>query len=224
MQYSAFFFDFDGVLADSVEVKTVAFAKLFEPYGPEIQAKVVDHHRRHGGIPRRDKFRYYYTEFLKMPIDDVEMERLCREFSSIVVDKVVEADEIAGTEEFLNKWHKVVPCFVVSATPDEEIKVIIRKRGLEKYFRKVLGSSRTKRDNLQYLINEYDFEPEKCLFFGDAESDYEAAKALNIPFIGILPGPDAPLLRIDSEIKWARNFINLNIEELGEGDYERKQL
>lgn len=213
MVYSAFFFDFDGVLADSVEVKTMAFAKLFEPYGPEIQAKVVDHHRRHGGTPRRDKFRYYYTEFLKRPIDDGELERLCKEFSSIVVDKVAEANEIAGAEEFLVMWHNIVPCFVVSATPDEEIKVIITKRGLEKYFRKVLGSSRTKRDNVQYLIDEYDFEPEKCLFFGDAKSDYEAAKSLNIPFIGILPGPHAPLLQVDSEIKWARNFINLNIEE-----------
>jgi len=43
-EYKALFFDFDGVLADSVEVKTDAFSKLFEKFGPEIQAKVVEHH------------------------------------------------------------------------------------------------------------------------------------------------------------------------------------
>ncbi len=36
------FFDFDGVLVDSVNIKTKAFAKLFDPYGQEIEAKVVD--------------------------------------------------------------------------------------------------------------------------------------------------------------------------------------
>ncbi|MEE9509964.1 MAG: HAD hydrolase-like protein [Candidatus Bathyarchaeia archaeon] len=55
MKYQAFFFDFDGVLADSVEVKTRAFAKLFESYGPEIQARVVEHHRKNGGMTRKDK-------------------------------------------------------------------------------------------------------------------------------------------------------------------------
>ena len=40
--YKALFFDFDGVLADSVEVKTNAFAKLFEKFGSEIQAKVLE--------------------------------------------------------------------------------------------------------------------------------------------------------------------------------------
>ena len=213
MHFLAFFFDFDGVLADSVDVKTIAFAKLFESYGPEIQAQVVDYHRKHGGMPRRDKFRYYYTELLKTPIDDVEMGRLCKEFSEIVVDKVIKADEIPGAESFLSKLHNIIPCYIVSATPDKEIKTIIKKRGLKKYFREVLGSSRTKSDNLYYLFDKFNYEPQKCLFFGDAKSDLEAAKALHIPFIGIIPGPDAPLLQIDPKIEWARNFNELNLEE-----------
>ena len=61
MNYKAYFFDFDGVLADSVEVKTLAFAKLFEEFGAGIQEKVVAHHRNHGGMSRYDKFRHYYN-------------------------------------------------------------------------------------------------------------------------------------------------------------------
>lgn len=208
MKYQAFFFDFDGVLADSVEVKTKAFAKLFESYGPDVQAKVVDHHYKNGGMTRRNKFRYYYTEFLKKSLDDMEMERLCRTFSSLVVDEVVSSPEIPGADEFLREWYRKINCFVISATPDDEIGLIVRKRGLKIYFREVLGSSRSKDENLRILLERYCLEPENCLFFGDAESDYNAAKVHNMPFIGILPGSDAPLLQVASDIKWYKSFLD----------------
>ena len=209
MRYEAFFFDFDGVLADSVEVKTRAFAKLFERYGPAIVVKVVDHHRNNGGMTRIDKFYHYYREFLSKPLDKVELQRLCNDFSCLVVDEVVSAPEIPGAEGFLKKWQRRVPCFVVSATPDEELGLIVKKRGLEHFFQEILGSSRSKNKNLKHLLTKYGFVPRKCLFFGDAHSDYKAALENNVPFIGILPGADAPLLRIAPSIKWFRNFSDL---------------
>ena len=205
----AFFFDFDGVLADSVEVKTRAFAKLFGPYGAEIVAKVVDHHRRHGGMTRVEKFRYYYREFLKKPLDDNVMERLCSEFSRLVVDQVVASPEIPGAEAFLTKWHDHIPCFVISATPDDEIRQIVRRRGLEGFFKEVLGSSASKTENLKRLLDKYVLEPAKCIFFGDAESDYRAARNCGVEFIAILPGQDAPLLKIVPDVRRANNFETL---------------
>jgi len=202
----AFFFDFDGVLADSVEVKTRAFARLFESYGAEIVAKVVDHHRRHGGMTRVEKFRHYYSEFLKKPLDDDVMERLCSEFSRLVVDQVVASPEIPGAEAFLTKWHDHIPCFVISATPDDEIRKIVRRRGLGVFFKEVLGSSASKSENLKTLLDKYALEPAKCIFFGDAESDYRAAKNCGVEFIAILPGPNSPLLKIVPDVRWANDF------------------
>ena len=49
MTVQAVFFDFDGVLADSVEVKTRAFYRLYEGHGPEVAAQVAAHHRANGG-------------------------------------------------------------------------------------------------------------------------------------------------------------------------------
>ena len=205
----AFFFDFDGVLADSVEVKTQAFARLFEPYGTKIVAKVVDHHRRHGGMTRVEKFRYYYREFLKKPLDDDVMERLCSEFSRLVVDQVVASPEIPGAEAFLTKWHDHIPCFVISATPDDEIRKIVRHRGLEGLFKEVLGSSASKSENLKILLNKYRLDPAKCIFFGDAESDYHAAKNCGVEFIAILPGQDSSLLKIVPDVSWTNDFETL---------------
>ena len=211
MRYEAFFFDFDGVLADSVEVKTRAFAKLFECYGPAVEAKVVEHHRKNGGMARVDKFYHYYREFLGKPLDEAELQRLCDDFSRLVVDEVVSAPEIPGAENFLKKWHNIIKCFVVSATPDEEIMKITAQKGLRDYFHEVLGASRSKQENLEFLLRKYDLRAEECLFFGDAESDYRAAMACNVNFIGIVSGTDAPLLQVAPEVKWARDFINLSI-------------
>ncbi|MBW2003745.1 MAG: HAD family hydrolase [Deltaproteobacteria bacterium] len=207
----AIFLDFDGVLADSVEVKTRAFAKLFERYGPAIEAKVVEHHRNNGGMTRVDKFRHYYREFLGKQLDKAELQQLCNDFSRLVVDEVVSAPEIPGAENFLKKWYNIVKCFVVSATPDDEIKEIVKRRGIDIYFHEILGSSCSKSDNIIYLLNKYELAPKQCLFFGDAESDYWAANASGVDFIGILLNKNAPLLQIAPDIRWARDFIDLVI-------------
>jgi beta-phosphoglucomutase-like phosphatase (HAD superfamily) len=102
VHYEAFVFDFDGVLADSVEVKTRAFAKLFEPHGPEVVLQVVQHHRHHGGMTRVEKFRHYYNEYLEKNLNDEEMADLCRRFSELVVDEVVAApDKVVQTVTLL---------------------------------------------------------------------------------------------------------------------------
>jgi len=207
----AIFLDFDGVLADSVEVKTRGFAKLFKRYGPAIEAKVVEHHRNNGGMTRVDKFRHYYWEFLGKQLKNPELQQLCNDFSRLVVDEVVSAPEIPGAEKFLNKWYNIVKCFVVSATPDDEIKEIVKRRGIDIYFREILGASCSKSDNIVYLLNKYELAPKRCFFFGDAESDYRAANGSGVDFIGILPDKNAALLQIAPEIRWARDFIDLVI-------------
>jgi beta-phosphoglucomutase-like phosphatase (HAD superfamily) len=209
VKYEAFFFDFDGVLADSVEVKTRAFAKLFEPHGLEIVAQVVDHHRRHGGMTRVDKFRYYYKRYLGETLADGKLAELCQRFSELVVDEVVSAPEISGAEEFLEKWCRRLPCFVVSATPEGEIREIVWRRVMKGYFKEVLGAPVSKQENLEKLLRRYGFNPLKCCFFGDAESDLRAAQACGVHFFGIVPGPDAPLLKSQPGLRWARDFMDL---------------
>lgn len=207
--WEALFFDFDGVLADSLEVKTLAFARLFEPHGPEIVAKVVDHHRRHGGVTRVEKFRYYYREFLQQPLGPKELAGLCHRFARLVVDEVVAAPEIPGAEGFLRSLPRELPCFVVSAAPEQEVQEIVRRRGWAGYFREVKGAPKSKRENLEMLLRKYGFTPGGCLFFGDAESDYRAAQSCEINFLAIVPGPDAPLLKEAPGIEWHRNFIDI---------------
>ena len=63
---SVFVFDFDGVLADSVNIKTLAFYELYKEYGGSISSKVVEHHEANGGMSRFDKFKYYHHKHKKI--------------------------------------------------------------------------------------------------------------------------------------------------------------
>ena len=209
MHYEAFFFDFDGVLADSVEVKTRAFATLFEPHGPAVVKRVIAHHRYHGGMTRVEKFSHYYHEYLGKSLSNEEMADLCQRFSALVVDEVVAAPEISGAREFLQRWCERPACFVVSATPEEEIKEIVKRRGMEGYFKEILGAPTSKKKNLGILLAKHDLDPSRCCFFGDAESDYLAAHTCGVDFYGIVPGEDAPLIRARPEVRWANDFTDL---------------
>jgi phosphoglycolate phosphatase-like HAD superfamily hydrolase len=210
MRYKAYIFDFDGVLADSVEVKTRAFAALFEEFGLEIQKKVINHHRNHGGMTRIEKFKLYFSEYLKRPLNDGALQELCDKFSTIVVDQVVNSLAILGAEAYFKNKYKKSPCYINSATPDDEIQKIVNMRGWSNYFVEIRGSGQSKTKNLEDIIAKNGYQPDEVLFFGDASSDYQAAMNCGVDFFGIVPNANAPLLKIAPNIEWSENFLNLN--------------
>lgn len=187
MTYEAVFFDFDGVIADSVDVKTDAFAGMFDKYGNEIKQKVVEHHLKNGGVSRYDKFRYYYNNFLKKSIDESEVQKLSKKFSELVVNKVIESKYIPGAIETLKLLYtRSIPAYVVSGTPHDEINVIIDKKKIKKYFIEVHGSPEKKSDIVLDIIRRKSYNPIQCIFLGDALSDFNAAVKTGMPFMGIV--------------------------------------
>ena len=189
-KWQAVFFDFDGVVLDSVHVKTGAFAKMFEKYGPEIRNEVIDYHLKNGGVSRMDKFSYFYEHLLKKKLTLERLEDLCREFSRLVVDKVVESDFIPGAFESLQRVReKEIPAYVVSGTPQGEIELIVERKGLAGLFRAVYGSPRKKENVVREIIENCRYDPSHCLFIGDAMSDYHAAAKNGTKFLGII-GPE----------------------------------
>jgi beta-phosphoglucomutase-like phosphatase (HAD superfamily) len=160
-------------------------------------------------MTRADKFCYYHRDYLGRDLSDEEMAELCREFSELVVDEVVSAPEIRGAGEFLKKWCSRLPCFVISATPEEEVREIVRRRGMTNYFKEVLGAPASKEDNLARLLKTFCLNPSKCCLFGDAESDYRAAHACGVEFIGIVNDADSPLIRALPEIRYMKDFTDV---------------
>lgn len=185
-KFDVILFDFDGVLAASMNVKTEAFKTLFERFGDDVVQKVVKHHIENGGISRYEKIKYYYSEFLGENITQDEVDEIAEEFSRLVVAKVINASWIKGAKEFLEKYYKKMDFYVVSGTPQKELELIIQKRNMEKYFIEVCGTPDTKPEIAKRIIKENNCDKNRVLFIGDSLSDYRAAKIVDIPFLGVV--------------------------------------
>lgn len=186
-KWQAVFFDFDGVILDSVDVKTQAFAAMFRSYGPDVERAVVEYHLTHGGVSRFKKFEYYYRHFLQTPITQDILDELGREFNRLALEGVLAAPFIAGAMETLQQLKDLgIPAFVVSGTPQEEVQLIVEKRNLGSYFVEAHGSPRTKYEIVQDIASRHALCTKVCLFIGDATTDFEAAQICGTGFLGIV--------------------------------------
>jgi len=200
-KYKAFFFDFDGVISDSVNIKTEAFSELYKPYGKEACAYVVRHHKQHGGMSRFLKFKHYHKHLLNYELSENEIRILADQFSELVLLKVIKTPFIKGALEFirmLSKMNKLM--FIVSGTPEHEIKTIVNKRHLNKYFLEVKGSPEKKDKNIKDLLEKYNISSEEAVFFGDSQQDLNAALLVGIDFV--------PINFYNKDIKGYKDFID----------------
>jgi len=179
----AIIFDFDGVLVESMDIKARAFAYLFRDYSEKVN-DIVKFHMLHGGMPRFEKFERIYHDFLGQPLPPEKKAELGREFSKFVYQEVIKCPFVKGAKEFLDKYAGKYQYFIVSGTPDEEIKSIVRERSLDKYFTDVLGSPLKKAQHNANIMKKYMFKPDEIIFVGDSIDDWDGVKDLGIKFIG----------------------------------------
>ncbi len=189
----AMVFDFDGVILQSASIKTEAMKELFQNEAPSLVEAIVDYHVRNMGISRIVKIRHAYEHILKRFIGESEVQALGRRFSEISFHKILKAPFIPGALEFLESSSDKRSLFVASGSPQEELSEIIRRRNLEKYFRGIYGYPREKIDVLRFLLRDYRLNPHELVFVGDAASDWHAAKAAGVPFIGLMNGSQPDL-------------------------------
>ena len=186
--FSAIILDFDGVILESVDVKTEAFRSLFS-HLPDRVEEIVSYHRGNTGLSRFEKFRYIYDHILGKELSDQEFRGLTERYHALVFEGVIAAPCVEGAGEFLSRFYRSVPLFVVSATPEDELKEIIRQRSMDGFFRDIFGSPRKKSDCILEILERQGLEPGQALFVGDALNDYDTALNLCMPFAGrVRPG------------------------------------
>ncbi|MFW2368239.1 MAG: HAD family hydrolase [Desulforhopalus sp.] len=182
----AIFFDFDGVIVQSTSIKTEAFRTLFNEYDNNTIQGIVDYHRLHGGISRVVKIDHAHRNIIGKPLDSVELERWAARYRALVIEEVIKVDWIAGAEQSLRKLAQSVPLFVISGTPEEELIEVVERRDMRGFFQETLGSPTKKPTHIRRLLSKYSLTPNRCVFIGDALTDYDAAKETGLHFVGIL--------------------------------------
>lgn len=181
----AIFFDFDGVLVDSNAIKSKAFESLFAAYGNEVIARILAYHRHHGGISRVEKIRYAFAEILHVPLSEALLKQLAGRYSQLVIDAVIAAPWIGGARELLTRISPHIPLFIISGTPEPELRQIVSRRKMSDFFLDIAGSPITKPDHLRRLLAIHHLQPECSLFIGDSHTDWQSARQFGMPFLGI---------------------------------------
>ncbi len=176
------FWDFDGVIKDSVAVKGEAYMTVFEEFfNQEIALQVRDFHLKNGGMSRYEKIPTCLRSICNVENEVLSIE-LQERFAEIVVDKVCSADWVPGVLEFLERSFTQNLNFILSATPHDELGTILARLELLRF--DGWGGSPTKKAELgAKFLFDFGLTPNEGCFIGDSLVDYETAEQLGLPFV-----------------------------------------
>ena len=129
-----------------------------------------------------EKIKVFNGEWLGENVTEEKVQELAAEFSSLVVDGVVNAPEVKGAKDFLDTSEEYEK-FIITGTPTIEIKPILKRRNMDSYFIESYGSPEKKGHWVKHILKKQNLVANECVFIGDALADYEAAKENNVTFI-----------------------------------------
>jgi phosphoglycolate phosphatase-like HAD superfamily hydrolase len=181
-RYTVLFWDFDGVIKESVAVKGTAFAELFAPFGAELAARVRAHHEQHGGVSRYEKLRLY-LRWAGEAASDEQVDRYCDLFSAAVRQAVIDSDWVPGAREYLDENCARQSFVLISATPQQELEGIVRAVGGTRWFLRVHGAPLVKADAISRSLADLECAREDALVIGDSDADHEAAAKAGVAFL-----------------------------------------
>lgn len=180
-KYKTWFFDCDGVLLDSNQLKSESFYEVALPYGKENAKALVECNKRLGGVTRFEKFRYFFETILEKKSFEKELEKVLHNFSTLVCEKLISCPETSGVRDFLNSLPTNTRKYVVSGGAQSEIQYVFKQRDLDIYFNGIYGCPDSKEVIMDNRVKLSDIKY-PAVFIGDSQYDYEIAKRFNLDF------------------------------------------
>lgn len=179
--YKLIFWDFDGVIKESLEVKREAFANIFQGVDEQIKLRIKKHHDENGGMSRYEKIPIY-LEFANQSKKDENIQNYLNLFSKYVKNGVINSRWCSGVKEYLNQNYNKQYFVLLTATPTIEIIEIISELKIDMYFKEVYGSPLKKYQIVNNVLKNFKFRKSEVALLGDSKNDYIAAKENNIHF------------------------------------------
>ncbi|MFV0565527.1 MAG: HAD family hydrolase [Flavobacteriaceae bacterium] len=185
MKYKTIFWDFDGVIIDSMSVRDWGFREVFKDF-TELQVdRLINYHRSNGGLSRYVKIRYFYEEILGKQISGEEVMKYADEFSKLMKEELVNPKNlIIDSVFFIKENYQKYNFHIVSGSDQEELRFLCKKLGLYPCFISIYGSPTPKKQLVASLLEKGGYNTHEVCLIGDSINDFEAAKANNITFIG----------------------------------------
>ncbi|MBF0427578.1 MAG: HAD family hydrolase [Magnetococcales bacterium] len=181
-EFRIVFWDFDGVIKESVEVKTTAFKSLFATLGDDLVCRIGMHHEAHGGMSRFEKIPLY-LQWGGLEPSPERVESYCRTFEGLVKQAVIGSPWVPGVWDYLASNHARQRFVLVTATPQAEIEEILATLGIASWFEKVFGAPVRKGEAIAVMLDRWRVSKEESVMVGDSTTDWEAAKQNDIAFV-----------------------------------------
>jgi len=180
--------DFDGVIVESNKIKHQAFSELFSGF-PEHN-EIMSYHLSHNAVNRHAKFRHIIENILKKKYDEKLAKKWALKFSELTRDKIIKCPYVDGAVDFIDYFSNRYPLYIASATPLDELKIILEGRGISQYFKGVYGAPMPKTEMLRDIAQKESAVPKEILYIGDSREDYETSSELGCVFIARISGHD----------------------------------
>ena len=175
--------DFDGVIVESVGIKTAAFRELFSD-SPKVE-EIYQYHLAHNALSRFIKFPHIYKSILGLEYtEEIGME-LSQRYSELVFQKVTDCPMVHGAAKFLRTLSVTHPLYLVSTTPQDDLTRLVKARDLYGYFKEIWGIPPG--DKVSYIRHALEIEkakPIECVYIGDMREDFRIAQHAGVMFVG----------------------------------------
>lgn len=177
--------DFDGVILDSMKIRDLGFVEIFRGFDDASVDRLLNYHRRNGGLSRYVKIRYFYEEILGESISQDEVARHADRFSEIMRDLLADpALLIKETIDFIRHNHETYPMHIVSGSDGNELRYLCGELGISEYFKSIQGSPTPKIQLVSKVLDHNRYQAKDCVLIGDSINDYEAANYNDVRFWG----------------------------------------
>jgi len=176
---AAIIFDFDGTIADSVDV-FIDIARKISGDSTKIEAEELRSLRGLIRFGQRINAPYW-----RLPLALAKVR-------SMVEKHIREIEPFEGMTAVIEKLHADGhELFIVSTNSVPTINKFLKLNGLDSYFSDVYGSRqlvKSKVRSLKTLLRQEKLTSADCIFVGDEPRDYEAAKAAGMPWVAVTWG------------------------------------
>jgi HAD superfamily hydrolase (TIGR01549 family) len=185
MGYKTIFWDYDGVIMDSMPIRTEGFRMLFSDYSDSEEEQLIDYHLENGGLSRYVKIRYFFEKILHINITEEEVFIWAAKYSLLMLKQLKNPDKlIRQTINFIEANHTNYNFHIVSGSDGKELNEICKAIKIDHFFNSISGSPTPKKKLVKEIIEAKKYSPDECILIGDSKNDFEAAEVNSIHFAG----------------------------------------
>ena len=173
-------FDFDGVLADSLDLYAEAVARCLERIGTPIVKNREDYLALFEGN--------FYESMAARGVDLAAFAQAAMDIlPGIDYGAMKPFDGLIPVLDALQKDHLLA---VISSNGSRTIRRMLERFGFDPYFEEILGSDFlfSKKEKIDHALAKYGIPPERAFYIGDTVGDIKEARSAGVRTVAVTWG------------------------------------